>query len=73
MNYAIIENNIITNIIWLSPSNISDFPNAISIKDYPIHIGDTYDGQYFYHNNERIYSETEKLKLAFNILVGEEK
>lgn len=35
MNYALIENNLATNIIWLYPSNASDFSNAVPMGDIP--------------------------------------
>lgn len=41
-NYAIVENGLVTNIIWLCPSNAGDFPNAVSVSDRPVAIGDLY-------------------------------
>ena len=61
MNYAIVENGIITNIIWLYPTNAENFPNAVPMNDYPVGIGDTYDGEYFYRNGERILSLAEEM------------
>lgn len=75
MNYALIENGIITNIIWLYPGNASDFPNTVPIDGYSVGIGDTYDGEHFYHNGEKILNTSEKLEnlqSVINILVGEE-
>ena len=60
MNYALIENNIITNIIWLHPGNVNDFPNAVSLNDVPASIGDTYIDGVFYRNGERILSMMEQ-------------
>lgn len=68
MNYALINDGIIINIIYLSPSNASDFPNAVPMKDYPVGIGDTYDGQYFYRNGERILSPLEEANLKIEEL-----
>lgn len=59
MNYALIEDGIVTNIIWLYPANASDFPNAVNIDMYPVGIGDTYDGEFFYRNGEKILSYDE--------------
>jgi len=42
MNYALIENGIITNIIWLYEGNAEDFPGAVPLRDRPVQIGDTY-------------------------------
>ena len=61
MNYAIVENGIVTNIIWLYPTNTASFPNAVAMNDYPVNIGDTYDGEHFYRNGERILSIAEQM------------
>ena len=61
MNYALIENNIVTNIIWLYPGNASDFPNAVPLNDIPAGIGDEYIDGMFYRNNEKILTEIENL------------
>ncbi|MBE5925582.1 MAG: hypothetical protein E7270_01120 [Lachnospiraceae bacterium] len=63
MNYALIENNIITNIIWLYPGNASDFPNAVPLDDVPASIGDEYIDGIFYRNGERILTEVENLRI----------
>ncbi len=42
MNYALIENGIVTNLIWLHPGNAADFPGAVPLGDIPAAIGDTY-------------------------------
>lgn len=62
MNYALIENNIVTNIIWLYPKNVSDFPNAVPMNDIPVAIGDEYIDGIFYRNGERILTEVEQLQ-----------
>lgn len=59
MNYALIEDGIVTNIIWLSYANASDFPNAVPYDNYYVCIGDTYDGEYFYRNGERLLNKDE--------------
>lgn len=59
MNYALIEDGIVTNIIWIYPANVSDFPNAVNIDMYPVAIGDTYDGEFFYREGEKILSYDE--------------
>lgn len=61
MTYALIENNIITNIIWLYPGNASDFPNAVPLNDIPASIGDEYIDGIFYRNGEKILTEVENL------------
>lgn len=54
MNYALIKNETVTNIIWLHPMNASDFPSAVPTNDLPVQIGDTYKDGKFYHNGEEI-------------------
>lgn len=54
MNYALIKNEIVTNIIWLHPMNASDFTSAVPTNDLPVRIGDTYKDGKFYHNGEEI-------------------
>lgn len=54
MNYALIKNETVTNIIWLHPMNASDFPSAVPTNDLPVQIGDTYRDGKFYHDGEEI-------------------
>lgn len=56
MNYAVVENGTVTNIIWLYPGNASDFPSAVPCGDLPVAIGDTYDGEHFYRGGEKLDS-----------------
>lgn len=60
MNYALIENGIVTNIIWLYPGNASDFPNAVPLGDVPAGIGDTYEDGVFYRDGERVLTPVEQ-------------
>lgn len=59
MNYALINNNIVENIIWLYPENISEFPNAIYIGDRSVSIGDTYIDGKFYRDGVEILTPLE--------------
>lgn len=56
MNYAIVENGTVMNIIWLYPGNAEDFPTAVPCGDVSVAIGDTYDGQDFYREGEKVVS-----------------
>ena len=56
MNYALIENGVVTNIIWLYSANAADFPSAVPCGDVPVAIGDTYDGQDFYREGAKVVS-----------------
>ena len=60
VNYALIENGIVTNIIWLYPGNASDFPNAVPLGDVPAGIGDTYADGVFYRDGEKVLSAVEQ-------------
>lgn len=64
MNYALIENGIVTNIIWLYPGNSDDFPNAVPTDDVPSGIGDTYEDGAFYRNGERVLTPMEEMAAA---------
>lgn len=56
MNYAIVENGIVTNVIILYSGNAKDFPSAVPCRDIPVAIGDTYDGQDFYRGGIKVVS-----------------
>ncbi|MCI5846258.1 MAG: hypothetical protein MRZ98_01245 [Clostridiales bacterium] len=62
MNYALIEDGVVTNIIWLSYTNADDFPNAVAMGDLLVAIGDTWDGEYFYRDGQRILTRNEKIQ-----------
>lgn len=62
MNYALIENGIVTNIIWLYSSNAHEFPGAVPVNDVPADIGDTYVDGVFYRNGERVLTENEQMQ-----------
>ena len=59
MNYALVENGVVTNLIWLYPANAAEFHNAVPMGDIPAAIGDTWDGTYFYRNGERVFTAAE--------------
>lgn len=61
MNYALIENGIVTNVIWLYPFNASDFPNAVPMGDVPAGIGDTYEDGNFYRDGDRVLTYSESM------------
>ena len=62
MDYALIENGIVTNIIWLHPKNAENFPNAVPMSNIPAAIGDTYTDGVFYRNGERVLTIVEQLQ-----------
>lgn len=64
MNYALIENGIVTNLIWLHPGNAADFPGAVPLGDIPAAIGDTYVNGVFWRGGVRVLSVAEQLAAA---------
>mgnify|MGYP001239134309 CR=1 FL=1 len=60
MNYALIENGIVTNLIWLHPGNAADFPNAVPLGDVPAAIGDTYADGVFYRDGVKVLTAVEQ-------------
>ena len=68
MNYALIDNGIVTNIIWLSPKNADEFPNAIPYGNLPVQIGDTYEDGKFYRNGYLVQTDAEMYAEALAIL-----
>lgn len=57
MNYALIENKLVSNIIVLDSSTLSSFPNAILIQNnLSVGIGDKYEDGVFYHDGKAIES-----------------
>ena len=56
MDYALIDNGIVVNIIYLHPMNADEFPNAVSTNGLPIEIGDTYTEGKFYRDGKEIVS-----------------
>lgn len=53
-NYALVENGVVTNIIWLAANNASEFPNAVVLGDLPVTMGDTYTDGKFYRNGKEV-------------------
>lgn len=62
MNYAIVENGVVVNVIVLYSGNAGDFPGAVRCGDVPVAIGDTWDGQDFYRGGEKVLSPVEQAR-----------
>ena len=58
MNYALIENGIVTNIIYLHPMNADEFLNAVEIGELPVQIGDVNDGEHFLRDGKIVLPVT---------------
>ncbi len=47
MNFAIVEDGVVVNVIWLSASNREDYPNSVCVANRAVAIGDQYiDGAF---------------------------
>ena len=75
MNYALIENGIVTNIIWLNERNEAEWPNAVRLYDRMVEVGDTYTDGKFYRDGvevlaplEQAQAEIDAYKAALNEL-----
>lgn len=60
MNYALIVDGVVSNIISLHPANAAEFPSAVPMNDLMVEIGDTYADGVFYRNGERVLSPIEQ-------------
>lgn len=54
MNYALLDNGIVTNIIWIKPEQQSEFQPGAPTGDLPVMTGDTYEDGKFYRNGEEV-------------------
>ncbi len=61
MRYAIIDNGIVTNLIWLAERTTAEFPGAANVDDRPVCIGDTLVDGRFFHNGQEVLSTEEQL------------
>ena len=68
MNYALIENGVVTNIIYLHTNNVSDFPNAIPIEHVPATINDIYKDGIFYRDGKRVKTNVELMEDSINAM-----
>lgn len=59
MNYALVENGIATNIIWLNERNEAEWPNAVRLYDRMVEVGDTYDGEKFRRDGAEVLTAAE--------------
>ncbi|HWQ05861.1 MAG TPA: hypothetical protein VN453_01515 [Feifaniaceae bacterium] len=62
-NYAILQNGVVTNVIWLCSSNAGDFPSAVSVQGRLVAVGDTYENGVFYRSGEPVPTEEERIAL----------
>ena len=62
MNYALVNDGVVTNIIWLSDRNAHEFSGAVKLYDRPVAIGDTYEDGKFYRDGVEVLTEMEHLQ-----------
>lgn len=67
-NYAIVENGIVANVIWLNDGNAVDFPAAIPLADRPAGIGDAYADGVFTRDGEPVYTPMEQAQATIDEL-----
>ncbi len=60
MNYAWIENGVVTNLIYLLPSNAAEFPGAVPLGGVPAAIGDTWDGAQFLRDGQPVLTASQQ-------------
>lgn len=60
MRYALVENGVVVNVIWLNDKNAGDFPTAVKLGDRPVTMGDTYTGGKFYRDGEEVLTALEQ-------------
>ena len=54
MNFALLDNGIVTNIIWINPEQQSEFQPGAPTGDLPVMSGDTYENGKFYRNGKEV-------------------
>ena len=60
MNYALIENGVVVNVIVIYEGNAAEFASAVPLQDVPVQIGDAYADGRFYRNGVPLYSQLEQ-------------
>ena len=54
MNFAVVQNGVVENMIVIAPYNTSDFPDSVPVGDKPVGIGDEYRDGKFWRNHQEI-------------------
>ena len=60
MNYAIVEDGTVVNVIWLLPANAAEFPHAVPLGGVPAAIGDTWDGAQFLRDGQPVLTASQQ-------------
>jgi hypothetical protein len=61
VNYALVADGIVTNVIWLRASNANDFPNAVNVGDQLVAAGDAYADGIFTRDGTIVPTEAERI------------
>ena len=72
-NYALVEDGVVINMIWLNDSNAAEFLGAMSCEDRPVAIGDTFENGQFLRDGEPILTEDEKQDIEIAEMQTENK
>lgn len=59
MNYALVENGTVVNIIWMNERNEAEWPNAVRLGERMVEVGDTYDGEKFRRDGVEVLTSLE--------------
>ena len=68
MNYAIVEDGTVVNVIWLLPANAAEFPGAVPLNGIPAGIGDTWDGERVRTLLEQAQAQAQDMRAALALL-----
>lgn len=66
MNYALITNGVVSNIIWLYDGNAQEFPDAVKLDDRSVGIGDTYTDGKFYRDGVEVLTPLEQAQIEID-------
>lgn len=66
MVFAIVEDGIVTNVIWLCASNRLDFPHSVCIANRAVAIGDQYTDGTFFRDGMPVLAYTEQITALIN-------
>lgn len=63
MNYALVENGTVVNIIWLNERNAGEWPGAVRLGERMVEVGDTYDGEKFWRDGTEVLTAAEAAQM----------
>ena len=66
MNYALVENGTVVNIIWLDERNAGEWPGAVRLGERMVEVGDTYDGEKFRRDGTEVLTALEATSQALD-------